>query len=236
MNFEIVARKDTDRYVIKDCQTGGMCCCSKYTIKQLIDLGHTVKGVKLNPFTVKLAGGSVENIPDTKRSATTILKGIKPAVCKQQKKIVKVSRLQKTKCVAILQRINIKASEYDSTEEYEFCLKAYSPAALTAMRKLSREFSHYSNGFYISDEAGRILKSKGVYSCNARLIDDLSLADGIQLVCNPSIVVRYENNYEDSRANITYSLSNNYQPTFAYAERLTPDPNVELGSTANGRV
>lgn len=235
MNFEIVSKRDTDRFVIRDLKSKGMCCCSRYTIKQLLDMGHTVYGVRLNPFTVKPAGGVTDAVPDTKRAATTIVKGIKPLRSKAAKKnILKKVHLQRSKCIAVLQRISIDASEYNSQETYNFCLKAYTPAGLTAMRKLSKEYSKHGSGFYISDDASRILKKDGCYSVNASFKDDLLFENNVQIVCSHCIEMRYENYYDDSCARISFRASNNFIPEFTGVHGIVTDPDADLGSCANG--
>lgn len=235
MNFEIVSKRDTDRFVIRDLESKGMCCCSKYTIKQLLDMGHSVDGVRLNPFTVKPIGGFTDNVPDTKRAAATIVKGIKPLKSRTAKRdVLKRVRLQRSKCVAVLQRISIDASEYNSQETYHFCLRAYTPAGLTAMKKLSKEYSKRGAGFYISDDASRILKKDGRYSVNASFVDDLLFEDKVQVVCSHCVEMRYENYYVGSGARISFRASNNFIPEFTGTHGVVTDPDVELGSCANG--
>lgn len=235
MTYEIVSKRDADRFVIRDCQTGGMCCCSKYTIKQLIEMGHLVRGVKLNPFNIMFVGGNSSDVPDTKRAATTIAKGLKLKKSRTVKKDdVKKSRLQRSKCVAVLQRIVIEASEYSSRETYYFHLEAYTPAGLTAMRKLAKEYSKHNCGFFVDTDASLELKRRGCYAISVKLNDDLYFENSVQMVCGNCVEVRYDNYYADTMARIVFRSSTNFIPEFTVADGMEANAEIELGSCANG--
>lgn len=90
--FFIVGQKDKDCYVLYDSVNGGRACASLYTIKQIIDNGVEVIGARLTPdgrLTTKgiqivntngqpvIRLNRFDDVPDTKRSASTFLKGIK---------------------------------------------------------------------------------------------------------------------------------------------------------------
>lgn len=88
MVFIIVEKKDKDLYVIYDKENGGVCCCSLYTIKQLIDMGHKVIGYSVvngrSSITEHNLDGSISKrkavetccADTTKRSAVTIAGGL----------------------------------------------------------------------------------------------------------------------------------------------------------------
>ena len=87
MNFSIIEIKDKDLYVIYDMLNKGACCCSKYTIKELLNQGHQIYGVsvrndKLNIVECDLQGNIREKKASnscndlTKRSASTISRGL----------------------------------------------------------------------------------------------------------------------------------------------------------------
>lgn len=86
MNFCIIEKKDKDLFVIYDTENKGACCCTGYTIKQLMEKhnvqGATMKNGRLNVIEVDLDGKPREkkapNCCDdlTKRSASTIEKGL----------------------------------------------------------------------------------------------------------------------------------------------------------------
>lgn len=87
MNFSIIEIKDKDLYVIYDMLNKGVCCCSKYTIKELLNQGHQIYGVsvrndKLNIVECDLQGNIREKKASnscndlTKRSASTISRGL----------------------------------------------------------------------------------------------------------------------------------------------------------------
>lgn len=56
-----------------------MCCCTKYTIKQLIEQGYVIEGAKLvnGKVEVSASKGNRYKVDVTKRSAVTISKGLK---------------------------------------------------------------------------------------------------------------------------------------------------------------
>lgn len=90
MKFAIVEIKESlkDTYVIYDMENKGVCCCSSYTIKQLIENNHTVYGAKYNDngrlkiSEVDLQGNlrtkktGIICKDTTKRSMVTITKGL----------------------------------------------------------------------------------------------------------------------------------------------------------------
>lgn len=87
MEFNILEIKDKDLYVIHDKEKGGVCCCSLYTIKQLLDKGHKVNGVITTGARLKIQEVGLDSKPrskkapncctnETKRSLVTIEKGL----------------------------------------------------------------------------------------------------------------------------------------------------------------
>ena len=86
MQFSVIEKKSNDLYVIYDMQTGGKCCCSLYTLRQLQSMGNTVYGLQLDRTRkvvqemtkegkVRLKH-TVYSVDEIKRSAITISKGI----------------------------------------------------------------------------------------------------------------------------------------------------------------
>lgn len=87
MRFCIVEKKDTDLFTIYDMENGGVCCCSKYTVSQLLDMGHTIYGVQKTARGLGIVEVGLDGKPrqkkapvictdTTKRSAVTIAKGL----------------------------------------------------------------------------------------------------------------------------------------------------------------
>lgn len=100
MKYVITEKRDNDRYVIYDMDNKGSACVSKYTIKQIIeDNSSIVIGVtysykkvgsneviidKIVPYTKDGKAPAVKVVkntfvPDTKRSFSTVIKGLKPS-------------------------------------------------------------------------------------------------------------------------------------------------------------
>lgn len=89
MEFAIVEIKEKkDTYVIYDMENKGVCCCSSYTIKQLLDNNHTVHGARYDNGRLKVSEVDLQGNLRTKksgvickdatkrRSMVTILKGL----------------------------------------------------------------------------------------------------------------------------------------------------------------
>lgn len=83
MLFYVVQKLNNKECIIYDVENSGVCCCTVYTLNQLIEMGHQVVGYdgkKL--FEVDLKGNKRENKAPimcedlTKRSAVTIAKGL----------------------------------------------------------------------------------------------------------------------------------------------------------------
>lgn len=101
MEFVVIEKRDNDRFVIYDIENKGSCCCSKYTMKQIIDAGHTIYGVRYNGVNIGvndivplLKNGQPRQkmehyslVPDTKRSAVTILQGLTPS--REEKRVMR---------------------------------------------------------------------------------------------------------------------------------------------------
>lgn len=95
--YIILERKGSDLFVIYDMQTKGKCCCSLYTIKQLVEMGHSVYGYRvingravIDECTINgevRVTKKVYDIDLTKRSASTIIKGIK--LTKEEKESIR---------------------------------------------------------------------------------------------------------------------------------------------------
>jgi hypothetical protein len=89
VNLKIVEIKGPDLYTIYDSDNGGVCCCSRYTILQLInEFKQDIDGVSIDSKgrlsvtevgldgTVRLKKAPILCTAITKRSATTIIKGL----------------------------------------------------------------------------------------------------------------------------------------------------------------
>lgn len=88
MHFRIVEIKNNDLYVIYDADNGGVCCCSKYTVNQLLnDYKQQIDGVTLTAKGINIQEVSLDGVirakkapmiceDTTKRSAVTIMKGL----------------------------------------------------------------------------------------------------------------------------------------------------------------
>lgn len=86
--YRVVEVKSNDLFVLYDVECGGVCCCSKYTINQLMqDYGAKVEGVTVTPKGIRVQevglDGKVraKKAPiicedEIKRSAVTIIKGL----------------------------------------------------------------------------------------------------------------------------------------------------------------
>lgn len=87
MNFSIIEIKDKDLFVIYDMENKGACCCTKYTITELLKMGHNIYGTNVVNGRLKILecdlNGNIRNKKAsnccndlTKRSASTIVKGL----------------------------------------------------------------------------------------------------------------------------------------------------------------
>ncbi len=87
MYFSIIEIKDKDLFVIYDMENKGACCCTRYTITELLKMGHNICGAKIVNDRLKIVecdlNGNVRNkkAPNccddlTKRSPSTITKGL----------------------------------------------------------------------------------------------------------------------------------------------------------------
>lgn len=88
MRFIVVEVKGKDLFTVYDTENKGVCCCSSYTLLQLLDMGHEIIGCikkpngRLSVFECGLDGkqrakkASVICTDETKRSATTIARGL----------------------------------------------------------------------------------------------------------------------------------------------------------------
>ena len=113
MKFIVIEIKDKDLFTIYDVENKGICCCSAYTLKQLLSnhnevLGCQVVNGKLNVFECDLSGNKrAKKAPNccsdtTKRSAVTIEKGLDEAHyprVKAERKLDVSSVTSKTKTI-----------------------------------------------------------------------------------------------------------------------------------------
>lgn len=87
MQYIVVEIKNNDLYTIYDPQNKGVCCCSLYTIRQLMDANCSVVGAEVKNGRLRVSEMSLDGKQrsqkapvmcedTTKRSATTILKGL----------------------------------------------------------------------------------------------------------------------------------------------------------------
>lgn len=166
MVFYIIEKKANDLYVIYDSMNGGMCCCTPYTIKQLIELGHEIPGVILSPkFSVTILTKSGEvakkyrvyNVDETKRSAVTIAKGIKltreekralketvekrNATRKENQKIAKQKQIEEEK----LEKERIKQEELRKKELEVVYHKRHKSKCLAELVRVDIESSEYQS-------------------------------------------------------------------------------------------
>lgn len=103
MEYIIIEKKDSDKYVILDERNQGMCCVSKYTLAQLRDDGHIVYGLhSKRGETVKVkdieilteqkkprVNKKVYDVSPSKRSAATVERGLKVSKKKELLRVTK---------------------------------------------------------------------------------------------------------------------------------------------------
>lgn len=106
MEYIIIEKKDSDKYVILDERNQGMCCVSKYTLAQLRDDGHIVYGLhSKRGETVKVkdieilteqkkprVNKKVYDVSPSKRSAATVERGLKVSKKKELLRVTKEDR------------------------------------------------------------------------------------------------------------------------------------------------
>lgn len=106
MEYIIIEKKDSDKYVILDERNQGMCCVSKYTLAQLRDDGHIVYGLhSKRGETVKVkdieilteqkkprVNKKVYDVSPSKRSAATVERGLKVSKKKELLRVTKEER------------------------------------------------------------------------------------------------------------------------------------------------
>lgn len=106
MEYIIIEKKDSDKYVILDERNQGMCCVSKYTLAQLRDDGHIVYGLhSKRGETVKVkdieilteqkkprVNKKVYDVSPSKRSAATVERGLKVSKKKELLRVTEEER------------------------------------------------------------------------------------------------------------------------------------------------
>lgn len=166
--YILLEKKNSDLYVIYDMQTKGKCCCSLYTIKQLVEMGHSVYGYRVINGKVVIdectINGEVRvtkkvyDIDLTKRSASTIVKGIplsreeketiknKTIVKEQQKKEEKQRIAEEIKAQKMLQLK--KQEEVKEIEKFRKNRKVFVPkknSLLFVLKETKERGSEYDS-------------------------------------------------------------------------------------------
>lgn len=140
-------------FALYDAENKGSAMATAYTIKQLIEAGHQVIGVKsLKPFSVvcHCKNGDVAKkqpvratgIPDTKRSMATFVKGIKPSR----------AEVKANKDAALKRKATIKQKKAEEKAKAEAEAKRWQELKKTCLQVI--EASHYEVcGEYHTSEA-----------------------------------------------------------------------------------
>lgn len=101
MLFYVIQKLNAKECILYDEKNGGVCCCTIYTLNQLINMGHKIVGFNgKDLYEVDLKGNARENkAPNmcedlTKRSAVTISKGLDEKKYPRIKKIRNVEHFK----------------------------------------------------------------------------------------------------------------------------------------------
>ena len=222
MEFEVIARTDTDAYVLHDKVKGGMATVSRHTLYVLMEHGHHIDGVEWNG--VKLRAGDVHpihslisniEVPSVKRSASSIEKdeGIDVEAAVRTGDAVRRTQIRQTKLTAYITAVDI--SVYGNTGKpayrYEYELRCNNETALSAMRKLAKQLSFVGEGFYVdTTKAKKALDAGHTYSVTVSTGTILTGYEYVQQFAAPSVCVTYHSLSPD--AVCILSCGDKYKP------------------------
>lgn len=225
MEFKIVEKRDKDRFVLKDLTNGGYACASRYTIMTLLDKGHNVVNW---PYRGEICT-KYDFVPNTKRSAVTFEKGIKPLKKKNiLSNTIFYKKRFKTKPLFVLQKIISKAAEYDEAEKYFYKCYYSTPAARAVANKMLKYGEiHRSLSNFMDDE----IKNELVWT-NGPL--DLS-SKAYQVSTDSIVKFDYVNYYSDNSVKGIFKADESYEAQKENMNFHKTDMNVRIGSTADGR-
>ena len=220
-----------------------------YTIKQLLDMGHKVCGViSTSPFKCQIMTktgepakkeASLMNVSDTKKSAVSFVKGIKPsreektankekakkrvATLKAAKQVAKkaqeafekkLEQFKPSKLLILEAGCNIRSSEYDVESQettYRFLIK--SPSAMTTFRNIIKDIFPER---LVKDELNDIMKtfkrrsSVSVEMKCHNILDLWGLDKKVQKGYNNEYSLEFANLYEDFSGEVTLLRKGNY--------------------------
>lgn len=247
MKFIIVGEKVKGVVGLFDETNGGVALATAYTVKQLIDLGHEVVGVdSIKPFkyTICTRKGEPskrkENLDslETKKSATSFIKGIKPsrkekadnkAKAKKRVETIKQAKadakkkeeifkkflipFKPSKLLMLETKYELRSSEYHDegcTSTYHFLIK--SPSAMTAFRKIIKDNIPWGA---VKDNMQRIMKGFKRYS----QVTVEVIFTGVPSVCDKNVIrgtsssykLEFNNFYDDFGGEVELRRNKTYQ-------------------------
>lgn len=247
--FIIVAKKEAGVFGLYDTENKGVALATTYTIKQLMDMGHEVCGViSSSPFKCQIMTktgepakkeASLMNVPDTKKSAVSFVKGIKPSreektankektkkrvatlkatkqeVKKAQKAFEKkLEQFKPSKLLILETGCNIRSSEYDIESQkttYRFLIK--SPSAMTTFRNIIKNIFPER---LVKDELNDIMKtfkrhsSVSVEMEHNGILDLWGMDKKVQKGYNNEYLLEFANLYEDFSGEVTLQRKGRY--------------------------
>lgn len=257
MEFSIVEKRDNDRFVLHDIKNKGKACASKYTIKQLVENGHTVHGFDGKKITIcSISGTPVKKkanyteVPDTKRSLSTFEAGIKPT--RAEKKLNK-EKAQKKK-----ETINKKKAEEEKRKKYLEIKKKkrYTSKPLFELIEEDLWGSEYDEGgkytyrVRINSAAAQSIVNKMVkcgeidpYDFSDKIIDGDKVTSthpiseqfhNCQVVASSTVQFNFTNHYTSETVFCKFYAYDNYEYNSKNASFHHADENIRIGSVADG--
>ena len=218
-DFYIVGKRDCDCYIIYDAREGmgGKCCVSRYTIAQLLDAGYTICGVKRQKNTktlsvsdiqvVNLSGNpanrnsAFDNIPDTKRSASTVSMGLK----KSKEEVARNKEIGQKRSETIHENKAKNRDNIEMFELYQLVIAGLNRLTLNRVAKIYNyqkkdeervndfEQLYYSNGkempVYYSKSKDITVSARKIREKFEKIGASFSLKDGKYL--NSSVMRKY---------------------------------------------
>lgn len=224
MEFKIVEKRDKDRFVLKDLTNGGHACASRYTINVLLDKGHKV----INwPYRGEICT-KYDFVPNTKRSAVTFEKGIKPLKKKNVlSNTIFYKKRFKTKPLFVLQKIINKSAEYDEAEKYYYKCYYSTPAARAIVNKMLKYGEIRPKFNFMADK----IKADSFWTDGP--LDSSSKA--YQVSTDSIVEFDYANYHSDDFVEGVFKADENYEAKKENMNLHKTDMNVRIGSTADGR-
>ncbi len=256
MEFSIVEKRDNDRFVLYDMKNKGKACASKYTIKQLIDNGHTVYGYGKKITICGVTGKEINkamkypDVPDTKRSLSTFEAGIKPS--RAEKKLNKEKAKKKKETIVQKKNEEEKRRKYLEIKKK----KRYISKPLFELLEEDLWGSEYDEGgkytyrVRIKSPAAQSIVNKMVrcgeidpcdfsdkITDGDKVVSDCPIDEQLydcQVVASSTVQLNFRNHYTSETVFCKFFSYENYEYNPKNASFHHADENIRIGSVADG--